>query len=221
MEKKQKNFTQLMSKTIITLILIIVFLVSCFGIISILYAGLWLHTYNAFTSKELIGEIEVTPLEQDDRGFDRFKVKYTQYKAESALIQTLFPNQNSNSQEVYIQEEYEMFGDTVFIEAHTVKLPDFLTLFNFRAIYKITGIEGDFVNNRSKAKELPSSERSIYDLNGGVDDNWLWIKKNESYLGFLVDTVEISKKGKDIGDQVQTWGIYITEEGITLDTLQE
>ena len=218
--QQQNKLMKIMGKIIASLVLLLVFLVSCFGIIVILFTAAWFHTYNAFTSKELIAEIEVTPLEQDINGFEKFKVKYKQYQSESALMKFIFPNNDGSSNKEVTLSEYEMYGDTILIEAHIVKLPDFLTLLNFKAIYKITGIEGDFVNDKSKAKSLPSNQRSLYDLNGGVDDVWKWIKENELNLTFIIDTAEISKKGKNIGSSIQKWGIYITEEGITIDTLK-
>jgi|GEM_PF-2212644 len=218
MEGQNKLF-KFMEKTIVTLSLLLVFLISCFGIVIILFAGIWLHTYNAFTSKKLVATIEVTPLTQDERGFDRFKVVYKQLEGTSALVKLLFPNQTQQDSNNITEQTFTMFGDTVFIEAHIVKLPDFFTLINFKAIYKITGIEGDFVNDKEKAKTLPSSERSLYDLNGGVDETWKWIKNNELGLQFIIDTAEISKQGKDVGSRTLKWGVYITEEGILLDLI--
>lgn len=216
--ESQGKLIKFMQKIIVTLGLLCIFLISCLGIVMILFTAAWLHTYNAFTDKELVAEITVKPLEKDERGLEQFEVTYTQYKGQSALLETISPS-NENNKDIKYSESFKMYGDHVFVEAHIVKLPDATTLLNFDAIYKITGIEGDFINDREKAKQLDGSERSIYNLNGGVDSTWKWIKGNESNLRFIIDTTLVTKQGKEIDDEMK-WGIYITEEGMIIDTIE-
>ena len=214
--KKQNDLIKNLLKTILTLSLVIIFLLSCVTVLVFIFTAAWLRTYKSFTDREKIAEIELTPIESDTRGLDRFEVKYIQFEGTTGFEKLFFPD-SEYSTNVEFEKEYTMYGDTVLIEAHTVKLPDALTLLNYKALFKITGIEGDYIDNREKTKQLSGDERSIYDLNGGVDSTWEFIKRNESKLRIFIDTAEISSKGKAVSDSPEKYSIFITEEGIVID----
>jgi hypothetical protein len=185
-----------------------------------IFVGAWMHTYNAFTGEELIGELTITSID-DEGDYPTFEVEYVQYKDESGLTKLLFPSSEPGEEEIETTTTYTMYGDTVFMEVHTVKLNDYTALLNFDALYKVTGITADYVEDKDLARNLPAEKRSIYELNGGTDETWQFLKENEESFTFIIDTVQITRQGKDVNDINETFGVYITEEGVLLDEIDK
>jgi hypothetical protein len=98
-----------------------------------------------------------------------------------------------------------------------IKWNDWATLIGLDTIYKVSRLKGEY----SDIELERDAERSVYDLNGGIDSGWKNLQKNESKLSFVVDSVYTSAAKKFIEDEEVTWGLYITEDGFILDRMED
>ncbi len=201
-------------KIIISLVLLLVFVVTCFGAFAIISFASWLHTYKAFTQKTLVAEIEVSEEKKDEAGLNYATIKYKEVNDESALVKIL--TSKDTKKDFSNEQEFKVYGDSFIVGGQVVKFDDFWYLFNLHSIYKLTRLEGDFIDVELK-QNLPSDKRSIYELNGGVDDFWKKLQENEKKYDFLVDTVMGSYASKFFEDTPKSYNLYITEDGFILE----
>ena len=201
-------------KIIISLALILLFVLTCFFVFVIFSFASWLHTYKAFTQKNLVATITVSPIQYDEEGLSYANVTYKEVNDESALIKILTSNDEKDG---FLEEqEFKVYGDSFEVSGQVVKFDDFWYLFNLKSIYKVTRLEGEFMDIDIE-KNLPNDKRSIYEINGGVDDFWKKLQKNEDKYDFLVDTVMGSGASKFFEDETKTYNLYITEDGFILE----
>lgn len=207
-----------MNKSFYKLTISLVLIISALVIILILvvssFTTIWLHTYKAFTKEKLVAQITVSEQFTDEDGFDTFNIVYRPVDDESALVRLLTNEGGSSGFEE--KSEYMFLGDEFEVGGQVIKFNNWVTLLGFDTIYKVTKIEGDFTDVE-QARNAP--ERSIEELNGGVDPQWKYLQENEENLDFLVDTVYGSSASKFILREEKIYRLYITEDGFILDEL--
>lgn len=199
-------------KIVLNLLLVIIILISAIGILSSVFVGLWLHTYNVFTEKQLVAEITVSPLEltEDNK---QFKVEYKQVQGQSAFS-ALFGVVSTD--DAFVEsKEYVLNGDEVRLGGQIVKFNDPYYLIGFKTIYKITKIEGGYLD----VDEQNTHGVSAVELNGGVDDFFKFMQSNESTFSFIVDTAMGDYPAKNVQQQTVKYGLFVTEEGFLLDRI--
>lgn len=206
-------------KVIISLCLLIVFLIACFVSISAFLIGGWLHTYKVFTQKKLVAVVEVGEEKVDEDGLEYFDVTYKAVDDKSALIIMFSPGSKKDKQFAQSQD-YTVYGDHIEVGGEIIKFNDFWQLFNLRNIYKVTRLEGDY-SDIEKAKSLSGEKRSIFALNGGTDEYWRHLQEREEDYDYLVDSVFGNFSTKFVQDEPREYGLYITEDGFILDSLNE
>jgi hypothetical protein len=212
--KKQNSTIKTLIKTIFTLSLVIVFLMTC--IVSILTVGvsMWLHTYKALTKKTLVAEITTSELKYED-DIPYFDVTYKQVQQKTAF-QRIFSRGNEETTHYELTEDYKVYGDRVEVGGEIIKWNDWLNLLGLDTIYKISRLKGNYSDTELERE----AERSVYDLNGGVDSIWKTLQKNEESFSFLVDSVYSSAGMKFVEDKDVKWGVYVTTDGILIDRLE-
>ena len=199
-------------RVIFSLLLVIVFLVVCVVGSGLAFMGAWLHTYNAFTSKELVAELSVSQLKQDENG-QYIDVNYKPYVEQSAL--TTLVSGEKPSTTTSDAQSFKVYGDTVHVGGPIAKFFDTLTLLNFKTVYKIGKLYGRYNldNNKEINRKVPAS----FDLNGGIDATWQNINDHIDQFPYnlFFETTEISTPGifasKTGGDKV--YNLYITNTG--------
>ncbi len=204
-------------KIILSLSLSLLFVVVCFLIFAIYSVGIWLHTYNVFTKKDLVAEIKVSKIMTEGE-YEYSEIEYKPIKQESALISVLTSRKNSQNEYDQVQK-YKVYGDHFEIGGEIVKFNDFWLLFNLDTVYKVTRLEGDYIDPE-KSKNVDADHRSVFAINGGTDDYWKTLQKNQSKYSFFVDSVYGSFSTKYIQNEEKTFGLYITEDGFMLDELK-
>lgn len=199
-------------RLILNLLITIVILLSCIMILISVFVGAWLHTYRVFTQKTLVAEITVSELRhENDR--DYFEITYKPVKATSALV-SIF----RGAEPEYAFEEEEKFnleGDEVRIGGQVIKFQDPLNLLGFKTVYKITRLEGSYLDADKQNKYKPD----VIELNGGVDEIFKYLQEHEDSFAFAIDTVIGDYPGKNVQSHPLEYGLYVTEEGFLLDRL--
>jgi hypothetical protein len=207
-----------LSKTVISLLLIIVFLVACGVLMTIGYAGMWLHTYNAFTAKELVAEVTLSEQRNDNVG-PYVDVTYTPIKQQSAFSRLIAPSEEDGLEE---PQRFKIYGDTVHIGGPIVKFEDGLILLNFETIYKVGQIYGRYnLDNELEINRTEEMRENMsFILNGGIDGNWKSINDNlteDTFLGSIyrafIDSTQIDAPGKFASNKEVTYNLYITNNG--------
>lgn len=201
-------------RTIISLSLIISFLVLCIIVLTAGYAGLWLHTYNVFTQKTKVADIELSELKNDENG-DYVNVHLTEYSYGSGL-ETLLYSSNYKVQ----SHEYKIYGDTIYIGGPIVKFKDELILLNFKTMYKLSKIYGRYSDNDLEiSKNADAQKESSYNLNDGYGE-WKTMFENfrsDSLLGkiyrLFIDTTQLSEPGQFASNKALNYSIYISNNG--------
>jgi len=201
-------------QTILTLSLIIVFLLLCGLVTTAGYAGLWLHTYNVFTQKTKVADVDLSEIKSDSAG-EYIEVTLTQYSYTSGL-ENLFGISNSKT----TTTEFKIYGDSIYIGGPIVKFKDELTLLNFKTIYKLSKIYGRYSDNTKEINRSDESQsKSSYDLNGGYGD-WKVLFENyrsETLLGqiyrIFVDTTQLSEPGQFASNRTLKYELYMGNSG--------
>ena len=211
--KQQSSLMKKMTKVILTLSLIIVFLVTIlFGVV-IFGFSFWLRTYRAFTKKKLVAEITTSALMyEEDIPYSEITIK--QIDSQSALISMI--SRRDDSEGNYDEDvQFRGYGDRFEVGGEVVKWNDWLNIVGLDTIYKFSRLEGDY----SDIVFERTAEHSAYDMNGGIDSFWRTLQRNEEKYSFLVDTVYSSAALKFVEDEEVVWGLYITEDGFLLDRI--
>jgi len=203
------------AKTIFSLVLLIIFLVACFGLVTVGYFAAWLQTYKAFTDKTLVAEVTISESKKDDKG-SYADVKFTPYQTQSAL-NTLF---SQNNQPVKgDSQSYKLYGDTIYVGGPIIKFKDSLILFNFKTIYKLGKIYARYDLDNSLEQARTPDIASSYDINGGYTD-WKYLHDNyvsnniigDVYRDFI-DTTQISSAGMFVDNKPHTYQVFMTTTG--------
>ena len=98
-----------------------------------------------------------------------------------------------------------------------VKFENIPTLLGFETVYKVSRIQGSFIDI-DQANNIP--EGNIRELNGGVDETWTYFEEQSEQLPWLIDTAYFSLAGKTSRNVPVTFGLYITEDGFILDSVE-
>ncbi|MFQ5493496.1 MAG: hypothetical protein ACE5DX_05050 [Candidatus Dojkabacteria bacterium] len=196
------------ARIILNLVLVIVLLVSLLGILVIGFTGAWLHTYRVFTEKTKVAEVEVIPREENV-----FEVKYRQVKNPTGLSAVF--GASTPGEEFESEQSFEFKGDEIRIGGQVVKFNDPLSLLGFKTVYKITRIESAFLDVETEIEE----GRDLYELNGGVDETFKFLQRNEANLSAIIDTAMGDYPGKNVQSEMIVYGLFVTEEGFLLDRL--
>ncbi len=206
-------------KIIGILSLIIIMLLAC---ITTLIGGaslLWFRTYQVFTERTSVAEVTISELKHDDIG-DYADVKVQQISKDSALS-AVFGQADSSKQILENEQDFKIYGDTIYVGGPIIKFKDPLILINFKTMYKLGKIYGryDLNNELEINKSEAAQQQSSYDLNGGYAD-WKSLFDNinsQNLLGkfysLFVDTSQISSAGVFVSGQEQNYTVYITNLG--------
>ncbi|MBN2100632.1 hypothetical protein JW710_01930 [Candidatus Dojkabacteria bacterium] len=194
-------------------------LVICFILIVILVAviagasGIWLHTYNTFTTENLVAIVEAEEIKYDNDDNPYFKITYTPIERPSAFTRIFVRDEEDEDKKMLTErEEFFIHGDRFMVEAHVVNFEDWANLLGFKTIYKVSRIRGEY-NSTEKER---SGKRSVYDMNGGMDPVWETMEYNQEILDFLIDGVYVSGVSQSARKEEATWGIYMTEDGLIM-----
>jgi len=208
-------------KVIFSLTLLIFFLVACFGLISIGYVGLWLHTYQTFTYKAPVAEVIISEKKHDSLG-DYTDVDLTLIQKESALLDVV--NQKTETQaDKKETQHYKLYGDSVYIGGPIVKFKDHLILLNFRTIFKVAKIFGRYNLDNSLEKNRTPNTASTFDITSGYSE-WKDIEDvlssntllSKAY-NLFIDTAEGSSTDKFVSNKPVKYNLYITNNGFEFD----
>lgn len=202
-------------RTSVSFVLAILFVVLCFMLVIGFSLGSWLHTYKTFTQKRLVAVIEVSELKEDGEK-TYADIKYRPVDDQSAFAKIL-TSKTSEGESFEEEQNYLIYGDHFEIGGEIVKFNDFWHLFNLRNIYKVSRLEGDYVNATSDV----SSERTVIQLNGGTDNYWKEFQRNQERYSFFVDSVYGNFATRFIQDEPETYSLYITEDGFILDIYEK
>lgn len=210
------------SKTIVSLFAIIIFLTACFSIITIGYFGAWLHTYRSLTEKRAVAELVVSSQKKDSSG-DFFELTYTPLSLSTALNDFISGAQASTNGKME-SRTFKIYGDQFWIGGPIVKFHDNLILLNFKTVFKVGEIGGRY-NNLEKEKSRSDSMFSIFEIDNGYSD-WRDIQldlQNGGLKGALynlfIDSTQLSSAGKFISAKEQSYTLFITSTGFFLDEL--
>jgi hypothetical protein len=205
------------TKTITSLVLIILFLISCILFSIIFFAIAWLHTYKVFTEQKPVAELKISELKTDENG-QYFDVTFRQIQGRSPIAAIFNPSEKEDN----LLEEaktFKLYGDQIEVGGPTVKFRDFLTLFNFKTVYKIAFLRAEYSNLATEEERTDSMTRR-YDLNGGYE-SWRDVQENiqnKTIQGrimkvFIDSLPQIDSQGVFVTDQQQKITLCVTEEG--------
>ncbi len=201
-------------RIIFTLSLVILFLSLCLGIISIGYSGIWLHTYNVFTERTKVADIELSELKEDDGG-QYVDVVYKEYKQPTGLESVLGISSIKIS-----EKSFKIYGDSIYIGGPILKFKDELTLFNFKTMYKLAKIYGRYSDNNQEISRNDIALTSYsYDLNDGYGDwkNVFEVYRSDSFVGEVyrqfIDTTQLSEPGQFATNRLLKYELYIANSG--------
>ncbi|MBD3280158.1 hypothetical protein GF389_01375 [Candidatus Dojkabacteria bacterium] len=203
-------------KIIFSLVLVIIFLVFCGVFFVMMSFGSWLHTYRVFTQKSLVAEVEVSELKTDENEFEYFELIYRPKEQQSGLL-TILTSNKPGVDEYDEAQRFTLYGDHFELGGEIVKFDDFWTLLNLENIYKVTRLEGDYTDAEIASDAAAGGLRTLHELNGGTDDYWRQLQKNEDNYEFLVDSVYGNFATKFVQDETRTYNLYVTEDGFILD----
>jgi len=205
------------TKAIVTITLSALFIFACFASVFMIFAGLWIHTFNSFTEQTPVAEIQLSELKEDDLG-EYFEVEVTQVRGRSPLASIFNPEDNSTDN-LETPETFVMYGDEFGIGGPIVQFEDFLTLLNFETIYKLGFVEGvytDFEAQNARTPEMPSR----FELNDGYET---WRNVYTDFQGdsirsrlvrfFVKNIPQIDPQRVFVIDEPQELTLCITEDG--------
>ena len=208
-------------RIIFTLSLVVLFLSLCLGIISVGYSGIWLHTYNVFTERTKVADIELSELKTDIGG-EYIDVSFKEYKQPTGL-ESVFGISSIKTSE----KTYKIYGDSIYIGGPILKFKDELTLFNFKTMYKIAKIYGRYSDNTKEINRGDEASSNVsYDINDGYGDwkNVFEVYRSESFVGEIyrqfIDTTQLSEPGQFASNKPLKYELYISNTGFIWEFVQ-
>jgi hypothetical protein len=210
------------TKTVFSLVLALVFMFACFVITVIVFAMAWLHTYRVFTDKRPVAEVTVSALKEDDNG-EYVDVTVKQIKAQSPLAR-IFNPKDVDIEDFEETQTFKIYGDEITLGGPVVRFRDVMTLFNFKTVYKLAVIKGDYTNvEREKGRDNINMPR-IYELNGGAE-SWQDVSdalekkdlKGRIFEMFIDYGVEIQAAGVFASENNEkTFKLCVSEDGFLI-----
>jgi hypothetical protein len=207
-----------LSKLTLNLILVIVFLLSCFFIITVGYTSVLLHTYNVFTEREPVAKVTISSLKSDENGkYADVSVRTYQFER-SALTSALFSNVSSKTN-LSDEINFKLYGDTIYIGGPIIKFKDELILLNFKTIFKLGKIYSRYELDNNLERTRNEKMTSSYDINNGFAE-WKTLfdqYQKEGFMGdiirSIIDSTQLSMAGQMIGSRDIQYTVYITNNG--------
>lgn len=198
-----------------TLLLGVSLIAVCAFAAALAFFGLWLHTYNVFTERILVAEVNISEQRTDEDG-EYADVVYQPYAQQSALSH-LFTGPQATDPNAQVQT-YKIYGDTVHIGGPILRFYDHLILVNFKTIFKVGTIYGRY--NFDNSKELNRKVISSFELNGGIDPTWRDINDRTTSWPYnmFVDFTNISSPGIPISKiRSGNYFLYMTVNGFIFE----
>ena len=204
------------SKTIISLLLIIVFLFACIFILIGGAVGLWLRTYNVFTEETPVAEVVISEQKEDELG-PYVDVQITQIKRQSALASLISEGEGNPEKEE--TQTYKLYGDVVHLGGPIVKFKNSLILFDFKTVYKLAKLYARYDLDNDLERNRTPEMASSYDLNGGIKG---WKRVHDRYTAdnlvgsvyrVFIDTTEISTPGIYVSNKELKYTLVTTNFG--------
>lgn len=207
----QQSYIKSLLKTIVILIAIISILLLCIITITFSAFSIWIHTYKAFTQKTLVAEITATE-KMTNEGVPYAEVTYKEVDSKTAFERIFYQDETDNTQ-YKGEQKFTIYGDKLEVSADVVKWNDWGTLIGLDTVYKVTRINGEYLDTEMER----TAKRSVFDLNGGTDSLWLFLEKNQKKISFVADSVYTSSASNSFQDEELKWNLYVTEDGFYLD----
>ncbi len=206
-----------LTKNLARMTFLCIFLLLVLAMVISIGAGLWLHTWNAFTEEKLVAKVKIGELQEDSDGNPYFKATYTPVDNPSALSKFFLGEgaTSDNSEMTAEQEQYYLNGDRLMVESEVIIFDNWATWLGFDTVYKMTRIRGEYTDLEKER----NAERSIYDLNGGIDPVWETLEYNQESMDFLVNSVYGSSASQSARRSEKEWGLYMTEDGLIIKSL--
>lgn len=201
------------TKVALTVVLVILFLMTCLLAFFTIYYASWFNTYTPFTGKTLVGKFTLSEQKEDQDG-KYIELEYQPIEQPSALTYLFNPQTQSFPGTI---EQYKLYGDSVHIGGPIVNFYDDSLLFNFGSIYKVSTIYSRYNldNEAEDNRKYPTS----FTINGGVDPVWQSISHGENSWPYnmFVDTTIHSTPApvSPTGGQTEKreYNLYVTKEG--------
>lgn len=206
--------------SIINLLSTIIFILALVLILStIFFLGAILHTYKVFTREEIVAEITVSR-QLERNGVPYFEIVYKPRNVDSGFWSVLGVDRPSSSNSVV---EAELVGDQVFFRSDFVRWSDFMTLLNFKSVYKVYAIRGDFddISNFDEFKnKITSKDREVL-IDGGRDEFSKFLQSNSQYLTWFAQSNFISSAGIDIDpENSKRYYLIATEDAMVIEPIE-
>ncbi|MEP7104098.1 MAG: hypothetical protein ABI721_05310 [Candidatus Dojkabacteria bacterium] len=209
-------------KIIISLILLIVFILGCFVLTLLTFTGIIFNSYQVFTDKKEVAELTISEAKSDVFG-EYADVTVTPINNESTALTWILLNNKSETKVNLPVKSFKVYGDFVFIGGPIVKFNDGLALINFKTIYKLASLSGEYKFDLVKEKNRPNQAFSKFQFDGGYDD-WKPVFNNWKQPGILGDiyrnliqTTEDQEVGTDITNTELKYIVYITNSGFQIE----
>jgi len=210
------------TKIIASLLLIIVFITSCGVLMFGTMAGLFLHTFQVFTEKKEVAELTISEQKTDQYGeYAEVSLKIIN-KQSTALTWALLNNKSDFNAPLPVQN-FKVYGDFVYVGGPIVRFNDNLTLLNFKTMFKLVSLSGEYKFDLDKEKNRPAQAFSKFQFNGGYDD-WKPLFNNWKQPGILgdvyrsvVQTTTDNEVGTDIIGRSMNYTVYITNGGFQIE----
>jgi hypothetical protein len=205
-------------KTPFTFFLLILFFFACGLALIIIFGAAWLHTYKVFTSQTPVAEITISEQKEDALG-PYADVTVRQVKGRSPLSSIFNPYDKSDD-DLLNADSYKLYGDYVEIGGPIIKFKDFLTLFNFKTVYKIALLNAAYVSDIELERNRTAEMFSRIELNGGFA-SWKSVQEDvqsDNFRGKLIKAVidsipQIDPKGVFVTKQEQVLTLCVTDKG--------
>jgi hypothetical protein len=205
------------TKSVSSLILVILFLFACILFLIIVFGAFWLHTFRVFTEQKPVAELAISELKEDELG-TYFEVTYRQIKGRSPLTAVFNPS-DENDNILQEAKTFKLYGDQVEVGGPTVKFRDILTLLNFKTVYKVGFIRAEYANIEQENARTDSMNRR-FDLNGGYE-SWRDVQENIQrktiqgrIMKMFIDSLpQIDAQGIFVTNYPQKITLCVTEEG--------
>lgn len=191
------------------LVLFIVFLVAVLIGMFLVFAGLWLHTYNVFTQEKTVAEITISERKEDDLG-EYVEVKITPIETDLSAVTSLFLSDDNPNPESLNTQTFKLYGDTIYVGGPILKFEDELILINFDTAYKLNTIFAVYQSDIEAERNRTDEMFSFFEIGDG----------DENYRRIADDIRDNNLRGRffkiffDSEPQSKVTGIFVSDRAI-------
>ena len=210
------------TKIIFSLTLVSVFLVACVVLTLGIMSGIVLHTYQVFTDKRPVAEMTISEMKTDEFG-EYADVSLKVINRQSTALTWALLNNKSDYEVEFPVKNFKVYGDFVYVGGPVVRFRDELTMLNFKTMFKLVSLSGEYKFELQKEKDRPEQAFSKFQYNGGYDD-WKPLFNNWKQTGILGDvyrafiqTTTDMQVGTDIINRPMNYVVYITNGGFQIE----